>query len=166
MFGAFGEYAFVAHSQNLGGYLVAVYELGVAKHLGVNAEEDVDFVGEDAHLLGKFLGVSEGGEGAGVGDGQELHAAGVGQLFQEVNHLGHVLLKLLDGDAADGDGAFEGAVALLNHAQKCLCGRDVGALCYAGDDVVVEEIVVVVVVVANVKETVAFQAHGLMNLKV
>ena len=103
MLGALGEASLESHGEHLGGDVVRVDELGVAEHLGLDAEQRVEFVALGLDLLGEFLGVAEGGERVGVGGGEELDLAGVGELFEEVDELGYVLLELLDGGAGDGD---------------------------------------------------------------
>ena len=162
MLGTLGDAALEAHGGELGSDFVAVDKLGVADYLGLYAEELMQAIAVGFYLLSKFLGVDERCERVGVCLGDKLHLAGGGELAQQVDKLGHVLLELLQGGAGDGERAAEGALGLLDHAQEGLGGGDVALGGYAGYDVVVEKVIVVVVVVADVKETVALQTVRLM----
>ena len=166
MFGTFGDTSLEAHGEDLRGEFVAVDQLGVAQHLGLDAEQRLDLLALHLDLLAELVGVEERCQRVGVGGGGELDRAGLGQLLEQIDEFGHVDLELFQGRARYGDRAAERAFALLDHPQQRFGRRYVALLCKAGDDVVVEEVVVVVVVVADVEEAVAFEPEGLVYLEV
>ena len=59
MLGALGNHPLVAHCEYLRGKVVAIYELGVAQHLGTHAKQFVDFIVVYFDLIGKFLRVGK-----------------------------------------------------------------------------------------------------------
>ena len=59
MFCSLGDDPLVAHGEDLRGEVVAVDKLGVAEHLGLHAEEFVNFFVVNFHLVGEFIGVGE-----------------------------------------------------------------------------------------------------------
>ena len=164
--GTLGDDTLVSHGEDLGCQIVAIDQLGVAEHLGLLTEELLDLLVVHLDLTCKLVGIGQRGQRVGIGLGEELDATRGGEFLEEVDELGHIHLELLEGGAGDRDGTLEGALRLLDHAQQRLCGGDVRALGYTGDDVVVGEIVIVVVVVAYVEETVSLQTERLVNLKV
>jgi hypothetical protein len=69
------------------------------------------------------LGVEEG-EGVVVGLADELAAAGVGELFEEVDDVGAPGLELVEADAGDGVGDAEVAlVARTRSRMSAVAGR-------------------------------------------
>ena len=98
---AFCYHTFESHGENLGSHFIAVDKLGVAEHFGLNAEEVMQLFVMHAHLIGKFVRISERRERMGVCFGQEFNAAGGSELLQKVNEFGNILLELFEGGTGD-----------------------------------------------------------------
>ena len=161
-----GDGGFEAHGIDHRGHVVVINQLGVAEHLGLLAEELVDLGIVSLDLGHKLVGVVERRQAVGIGLAQELDAAGSGQFLHRVDELGYILFQLLQRGAADGEGHFELLAVFLDHVEQHLVGGQIRPLCDARDDVIVGKVIIVVVVVADVEETVMFQAERLMNLEI
>jgi hypothetical protein len=146
------------------GEFVVVDEFGVAEDAGCDPEELFDLGRVHVDLLDKLtLGINEG-EGVAVGLADELAAAGVGELLEEVDDIGAELLKLFEGDAGDGVGDAEVALVAFDQVEDqfgCWAIALVGDL--AGDLAVFE---VVEVEMVGIKDRIAAEAEGLVDLKV
>ena len=164
--GAFGDAPLVAHGVDLRGELVGVDQLRVSEHLGCHTEQRLDFLLVEVDLYAEFLGVGQRGQRVVVCLGQEFAFACFGKFAQEVDEFGHILLALLQGHARDGDGAAESAAGILDHAQQRFCGGYIGAVCDAGYYVVVGKVVIIIMRVADVEETVVFEAERLVYLEI
>ena len=116
-------------------------------------------------LCAEFVGVGERAQRVGVCCGEEFHFAGVGEFTEDVDEFGHVLFELFECDAGYGDSAAEFAFGFFDHTQQGLGCGDVALVGDAANDVFVEEEVVVVVVVADIEETVAFEAERLVDFE-
>ena len=166
MFGAFGNYSFVAHGGDLRGKVVAVYQLGVAEYFRANSEQLKNFVVVGFNLCGKFFRLCKRCKRVGVCFGKEFHFAGVCQFFQKVDEFRHIVFALFECHSGDRQGATECAVALLNHSQQAFGCRYVAVVGYSCDYVVIGKVVIVVMVVAYVEESVSFVPERLVNLKI
>ena len=102
----------------------------------------------------------------GIWLGQELAAAGVIQLVQQVDDGRCVDFQLLQCHAGDGQSYLEGTLGLLRHLDKRVQGGDIGAFGHVVHAGFVGIVVVVVVVVTDVEETVTFQMDNLVYLEI
>ena len=166
MLGALGYAPFETHVVDLRSEVVAVDELGVAQNFRLDAEQGMEFLTVGLDLQAEFLRVGKRRQRVGVGLGKELYLAGLGQLLQQVDEFGHILLELIQSRSCHRDSAAESAVGSLDHAQQALGGGYVGVGSYASDDIVVGEVVEIIMVVAYVEKAVAFEAERLMYLEI
>ena len=166
MLGAFGDAGVIAHRVDKHGDVIVVDKLGIAETFGLDAESAENHVFLFLYLTHEFLGVFERSEGMGVRTCEEFHAA-CGGKFQKLGKADKLFnLKLFDGCAGDGDGAFESAVALADHLEESICHRHIGMLGEAGDDLIIGEVVEIIVVVTDIEEAVSFQTVWLMYLEI
>ena len=126
----------------------------------------MEFLAVGLDLQTEFLRVGKRRQRMGVGLGKELYLAGLGQLLQQVDEFGHILLELIQSRSCHRDSAAESAVGSLDHAQQALGSGYVGVGGYASDDIVVGEVVEIIMVVAYVEKAVAFEAERLMYLEI
>jgi hypothetical protein len=115
-------------------------------------------------LLAEFLARVEEREGVIVGLGEEFDAAGGVELMKCVHHFGDILLKLLEGDAGEGVGDAEAAFVHFDGVEERAVG---GQIAFMGDFPAYFGVFVVVEVVAvGVKDAVAAESEGLVDLEV
>ena len=76
------------------------------------------------------------------------------------------MLKLLECSSTNRERHLEFLAILLNHVEEHLVGWHVGALCYAGDDIIISEIIIIIMVVTDVKEAISLQTERLMYLEI
>ena len=154
----------VFHLGDVLGEFVVVDELGVAEEGGCLAEEVLDLPGVHVNLAVELVAGVDEGEGVVVGLADELAAAGVGELFEEVDDIGAPGLELVEADAGDGVGDAEVALVAFDEVED-EGGR--GAVALVGDlvgDGLVFEVVEVEGV--GVEDGVASEAVGLVDLEV
>ena len=101
-----------------------------------------------------------------VGFGEELYATRFAQLLEQFNHLGSVVLQLLNGAAREGDGTLEITAVALGHFDEGFESGNVGTLGGLGDGTLVLVVIVIVMVRTDIEETVTLQVNILVNLKI
>ncbi len=157
--------ALIAHVGCHAANLVAIDEVGVANHLGSNTEHLLDALCLALNLVLETLLVADGSKAVAIGLGHEVHLTGLGQLLQQVDYVGSILLQHLHSNTREREGALEGLV-LLAHLQQSVKGGHVAIVGGVTDSALVLVVVVVIVVLADVKETVALQMNRLVYLEI
>ena len=118
------------------------------------------------HLVGELGLGSEGRQGVVIGLAQELHAAGLGQGAEAVDHVRREALELLQGGTGDGERHLELALVRMDQLEKLGVHREIALLGDAAEDGAVGEVVIVVGVLADIEESVEPEPGGLMDLEI
>ena len=164
--GTFGEHTLEAHVGHHFTDFVGVDEAAVTENFGLLAEEGFHLLAQAGHFFLEAFGVLERGESVAVGFGEELYATRFAQLLEQFNHLGSVVLQLLNGAAREGDGTLEITAVALGHFDEGFESGNVGTLGGFGDGTLVLVVIVIVMVRTDVEETVTLQVNILVNLKI
>ena len=153
-----------AHPRDVSADLVGVDQLGVAEHVGRLAEEALDHRLLDANLLLELAAAEQEAERVMAGLGDELAAARVGKLLEQVDHVRRPLLELLQRHAADRVAHAEAALMAADQIQDLDRGRPVALVRHLAQDALVGRRVEVERI--GVEHRVAAQSKGLMHLEV
>lgn len=123
-----------------------------------------DEFGVHVELVGELVLGVDVAEGVVVGFGDELAAAGLGELYEEVEDIGAEFFPLLDDGACDGVGDSEVAFVAFDEVEHELC---CGAVAFVGDFFTDGAVGVFVEVEGvGVEDGVVFEAVGLVDLEV
>ena len=101
-----------------------------------------------------------------VGLCKELHATGLRHLLQLCDHLGCMVLQLLDARTRQREGHLEEVAILLNHVVQDVQRRHIAAVGDVGDATLVLVVIVVIMVGTDIEETVTLQMNNLMYLEI
>ena len=118
------------------------------------------------HLVDELRLGGQGGQGVVVCLAEELHAAGLGQLAEALDHFGSVAVELLQDRTGDGEGQLEFALALGDRLEQQLVHRQIALLRDALEDRAVGEIIIIVGVFADIEKSVKAQAGRLVDLEI
>ena len=166
MLSTFGNHTLEAKASHPSSDFVVVHEFGVAEHFRLLSEELVNHFVVSFHLATEFFEVAKRSERVSEGFRKEFYATGSHEFLQEVDEFRNVLLKLLDGSAADRESNLKLLAVVLNDVEQHLSCRDVRIAGNASDYFVVVEVVEIVVVVTDIEETIFFQAIWLVYMKI
>ena len=102
----------------------------------------------------------------GIGFGKELDTARLGKGAEAVEHLGSKTLKLVKGDARDGESDLETRTVALDELEEEGIHGEVSLGSYLFNNLRIGIIVKVIVRFANVEKAVATETEGLVHLEV
>jgi len=119
----------------------------------------------DPDLQLEPLPVHQGGQRMRVGLGEELNATCLRKLPEGGQHFRCIEPELVNNDTCQRECHFELALVLPDQVQEQVVGRQVTVGSDPAKDRFIHEVVIIIVFMTHLKEAVAPEPEGLMNLE-